>query len=194
MEINELGDVLHRTEHTCISRPLLLSVYQRDILHIRIHKPGHLPFILQGLFQLFLLLLRNILFQINASVIELNLGKLKLGNLIAGIFQPESYQHQRHTPADSKYGHEETLLIPHQIPYGGFPRKIKMPPDDTDTFQEHPPSILWGGRTHQYCRLCIQFPVAGHDRSKYGAEHRSPGRHHRIPPVIRHENPRYMLV
>ena len=118
------------------------------------------------------------------SIIQLNLFILNICDLIYRIPHSISDQHQRHTTADSEYGHKETLFITHQIPDRGFPCKTHTFPDESYSFQKYSPPFFWCRRPHQHCRFRCKFLIAGCKRCSHSTCDRGSGCHHSITHVV----------
>ena len=117
-----------RTYDTFISIPLFLSVCQCNFLHICIYISVQIFVIFQILLQIFPIPFSQILLQVYASIIHLYLRILKIRNLIYGITQTKSNQHQCHTSTDTKYRHKKSFFVAYKIPNRRLPRKIQMSP------------------------------------------------------------------
>ena len=153
----------------------LLSVNQRHIL--RVDSQGTIHALISGtVFRksiLNLLILLRIYRYLN--IIKKQFSVLALSHHRDRILQSITHQHQRHTPSDADYRHQEPLFITEQVANRGFPCKIQMFPQKRNPFHQHPFAALRRFRPHQLSRLRPQFPVSRrHSRDSGAAD---TGRH-----------------
>ena len=129
MKIHIRIHIVQIAQYRNIGLSLFLSLGQHNALHISIHVPFNILIFCKEFIQLCPVFFLQIFLQENLPVIKLNPVILGIRYLIYRIPNPVPYNHQRHTAADSKYGHKEPFLIPHQIPHGRLPGKIQAFPD-----------------------------------------------------------------
>ncbi len=197
LAVMEVHKFLHRFgvfKDTLIYRPLLLSFYQSNVLHIYIYMAVNKRLIIQSLLNLPSLGIRHIFLKIDAAVVHLDLRILQLRDLITGVFKPESHKHERHAAPDAEDRHEKSFLVSHEVSNCRFPDKAQMPPQKAYPLHQHPAPALWRRRAHQLRGLRRELPKACHECSKHRTENRSSRRHYPITPVIRNKDYRQMPV
>ena len=113
------------------------------------------------------------LLQGNADVIGLYLPELPGSDVRDGILDAEPSHQQRGAPADAHHHHEQTLLVPENIPEGHFFQKSQPFPDKGHVLQEHPLPGFRGLGPHQRRRHLGQLHAAGKPGGADGAEQRS---------------------